>query len=237
MAQWNPTEFEFKDSQFAGEARLLPLPDMVLFPHVMQPLHIFEPRYRALTASALQDDGLIALATLEPGWEADYEGRPAVATIACLGKIVAHTRLPDGRFNLLLLGVRRVRIASELPPEQAYRRARVDVVPDIEDGDPARQRDVRQALITALESRLPQGMVAPENLSQLTADDVSLGRLTDVVSYLMPLEATTKAELLAEPRVLRRAEVLLSNLEQVESFAKSNRPAAFKIYPPPFSVN
>ena len=238
MTSWNPTDFEFAESQFAGEARLLPLPDLVLFPHVMQPLHIFESRYRALTESALESDGLIALATLEPGWEDEYEGRPPVSSTACLGKIVAHAALPDGRFNLLLLGLRRIRIAYELPPDTTYRTARVEVVSDIDDDDGVRQRDLQQALISEFHSQLPQGLVSPDHLETLTAQGVSLGTVTDVVSYVLPLDMTVKSELLAEPRVIRRAERLLSFLRQIdEPLEEWNRPQAFQIFPPPFSAN
>ena len=94
---------------FAGKARLFPLPNLVLFPHVMQPLHVFEPRYRQMTADALAGDRLIALVLLRPGWEADYEGRPPVFPVACLGHVVADKQLPDGRYNLLLRGLSRLR--------------------------------------------------------------------------------------------------------------------------------
>src|SRR5947209_17017865 len=91
-------------AKFDGTARLFPLPNLVLFPQVIQPLHIFEPRYRQMTADALDDDRLIALALLQPGWEPDYGGTPPLFASACLGKIVADQCLPDGRFNLLLRG-------------------------------------------------------------------------------------------------------------------------------------
>ena len=81
-------------ANFAGVARLFPLPNLVFFPHVMQPLHIFEPRYRQMTADALAGDRLIALTLLQPGWEDQYEGRPAVHPVACLGRVVADQLLP-----------------------------------------------------------------------------------------------------------------------------------------------
>ena len=77
-----------------------------MYPHVMQPLHIFEGRYREMLEDSLATDRLIAMAVLEPGWETDYESRPPVAEYACLGKVVTHHRLADGRYNLLLMGVR-----------------------------------------------------------------------------------------------------------------------------------
>src|SRR5882724_1016968 len=101
-------------TQFKGMARLFPLPNLVCFPQVVQPLHIFEPRYRAMTADALDGDKRIALVLPKPGWEADYEGRPAVHRVACLGKIVADQKLADGRYNLLLRGTTRIRIVEEI---------------------------------------------------------------------------------------------------------------------------
>src|SRR6266496_3253962 len=108
-------------SDFGGIARLFPLPNLVLFPHVMQPLHIFEPRYRQMTADALDSDRLIALALLQPGWEANYDGKPAIQGIACLGRIAAEQCLDDGRYNILLRGLSRVRIVEESPTGKLYR--------------------------------------------------------------------------------------------------------------------
>src|SRR5881227_3891120 len=115
-------------ANFPGTARLFPLPNLVLFPHVVQPLHVFEPRYREMTADALAGDRLIALALLQPGWEADYEGRPAVHPIACLGRVVADQLLPDGRYNLLVRGLSRLRLLGEVPDDKPYRTARAELV-------------------------------------------------------------------------------------------------------------
>ena len=78
-------DLSFAPQEFSGKVRLFPLPNLVLFPHVMQPLHIFEPRYRFLLEDALATDRLIAMALLAPGWENDYEGRPPLYPMACLG--------------------------------------------------------------------------------------------------------------------------------------------------------
>src|SRR5580658_8985720 len=95
---------------FSGTARLFPLPNLVFFPHALQPLHIFESRYRQMTADALAGDRLISLVLLQPGWEKHYEQKPALYPVACLGRIVAEETLDDGRYNLLLRGIGRVRI-------------------------------------------------------------------------------------------------------------------------------
>ena len=67
---------------------IFPLPNAVLFPNVFMPLHIFEPRYRAMVSDALAGDRIIGMVLLKPGFEADYEGRPPVYPIGCAGVII-----------------------------------------------------------------------------------------------------------------------------------------------------
>src|SRR2546426_2231703 len=86
---------------------LFPLPNVVLFPNVFLPLHIFEPRYRDMVALALATDRLIGMVLLRPGWEGNYEGRPPVFPIGCSGVITHVERLDDGRYHLVLRGVDR----------------------------------------------------------------------------------------------------------------------------------
>src|SRR5262245_29673524 len=90
---------------FRGTVRLFPLPNVVLFPHVVQPLHIFEPRYRQLMADALEDDRLMTMALLRPGWETEYDKRQPIHSMVCIGRIFREERLADGKFNLLLQGL------------------------------------------------------------------------------------------------------------------------------------
>jgi uncharacterized protein len=92
---------------------LFPLPGVVLFPRAVLPLHIFEDRYRAMTADALVGDNLIAMALLKPGWEKSYYGRPAIEPVVCVGQILSHEKLADGKYNFLLQGVPRARIIRE----------------------------------------------------------------------------------------------------------------------------
>src|SRR6185503_6398161 len=101
---------------------LFPLPNVVLFPRAVLPLHIFEERYKAMTADALEGDRCIAMALLRPGWEKCYYGRPAIEPVVCIGKILSHERLPDGKYNFLLQGEARARIVRE-HGDQPYRLA------------------------------------------------------------------------------------------------------------------
>ena len=75
---------------------IFPLEDVMLFPSVSRPLHIFEPRYRAMVADALKGDRIIGMVLLRPGYEADYEGRPPVYPIGCAG-VITEVRRVAGR--------------------------------------------------------------------------------------------------------------------------------------------
>src|SRR5690349_9137631 len=107
-------------SGFSGIAPLFPLPNVVLFPHLSLPLHIFEPRYRQMTADVLEGDRLLALAQFKPGWETNYEGRPDIHEMVCLAKVVADERLPSGRYNLVVRGLHRAVVTTELATALPY---------------------------------------------------------------------------------------------------------------------
>src|SRR4051812_1397494 len=120
---------------FGGVCRLFPLPGVVLFPHAVLPLHIFEPRYRQMTEDALADDRLVTIVQLRGTSPSDAPtlGTPPIETVACLGRILQHERLPDGRFNFLLLGRRRVRLTREIPTGKLYRTAEAEIMEDVDD--------------------------------------------------------------------------------------------------------
>ena len=109
---------------------LFPLPNVVLFPNVFLPLHIFEPRYREMVADALASDRMIGMVLLRPGWDRDYEGRPPVYPVGCSGVMTHNERLPDGRYNIVLRGIERFRIVEE-DHALSYRRAVVEPLRDL----------------------------------------------------------------------------------------------------------
>jgi len=92
---------------------LFPLPNVVLFPRAVLPLHIFEDRYKTMTADALAGNRMIAMALLKPGWEKDYYQAPAIEPVVCVGEILSWEQLPDGKYNFLLQGRVRARVMSE----------------------------------------------------------------------------------------------------------------------------
>ena len=107
---------------FNGEVRLFPLPDLVVFPRNLLPLHIFESRYVEMLEDAIQGDRLITMATLEPGYESDYFSRPAISPFACIGRVTDHRRTEQGSYNLMLAGIGRAEIEREIEPVRSFRR-------------------------------------------------------------------------------------------------------------------
>lgn len=108
---------------------IFPLPNVVFFPKILLPLHIFEPRYRKMVADVLDGEQKIGMVLLQEGWEKDYFGTPAVFSVGCLGHMEAHERLAQGRFNILLRGLKRFEIV-DFVQQKPYRIARVRMLVD-----------------------------------------------------------------------------------------------------------
>ena len=233
MGEFEGASFSIDD--FSGHARLFPLPNLVLFPHVMQPLHIFEPRYRELIEDSLQGDRLIAMALLSPGWEKDYLGHPPLFPMACLGQITTYHQLEDGTYNALLLGLRRVRVTREVDTAQLFRTAEVEVCEDYyPPHQPESSHRLRRQLQDMFLQNIPALPEAREQVHQMFESDVSLGVLTDVLGYIMDIHPRAKESLLAELNVYRRAEMILDHLV---AGSVDNRASSLTPFPPVFSAN
>lgn len=215
---------------FDGKVRLFPLPNLVLFPGVVQGLHIFEPRYRQMTADALATDSLIALALLRPGWEEGYDGRPPIEPVACLGRIAWHEKLADGRYNLRLRGIARVRIIDEVSVDRPYRIGRVGVVVDSAPSDLNALSALRRGLADAVMPRFADDGQARQQLEELFGGELSLGQVCDVLAYALPLPVELKQAMLAEADAGRRAVAIADALRV--SAARGDRK-----FPPDFSPN
>jgi uncharacterized protein len=236
MNSWKAADLCFDAETFSGVARLFPLPNLVIYPHVMQPLHIYEERYREMLEDALATDRLIAMALLEPGWEADYESRPPVARYACLGKIVTHHRLKDGRYNLLLMGVGRIRIVEEMPPLRSFRQAKVELLGEtFANASTDHIDELECEMMAAFQRHLPCGCQAPEQLREMFSQHLPLCMMTDLAAYALPLDLALRQQLLAENRVDVRAQLLIEHLENQSS--REMVGAVVGGFPPPFSVN
>ena len=123
---------------------IFPLENVVLFPKVRVPLHIFEPRYRQMTGEAISGHGRIGMVTTLPEHAGAGGPIPPVFTIGCEGQIGEHERLPDGRYNIVLFGMGRFRILEEKEPdeERAFRIARVERLGEISPASAAEHQEI-----------------------------------------------------------------------------------------------
>ncbi len=180
---------------------IFPLEDAMLFPNATRPLHIFEPRYRAMVADALKGDRVIGMVTLKPGYEADYEGRPPIYAIGCAGVITDVEALPDGGFNIVLRGLVKFRVAAE-DQSRSYRIARVNAMPEPTAGADKvalhRQRQRLEALLAG-----PSPSVPPE----ITDEEV-----VNTLAQYVPLDPPERQALLEMEGALVRSEALIDRL-------------------------
>ena len=113
---------------------IFPLPRTVLLPGSTLPLHVFEPRYRELVAHCLEGDGVMGIATLRPGYEANYDASPALYDCVGIGEVVAHQPFPDGRSNIALRYIGRAQIESELVTDHLFRVVQATLLEDDAEG-------------------------------------------------------------------------------------------------------
>lgn len=188
---------------------LFPLPNVVLFPDAYLPLHIFEPRYRAMTRDALAGPRLFGMVVLRDGWQDVHDGPPPTYATGCAGTIVHHEALPDGRSNVILQGVGRFVIAHEIAGDTPYRRARVQWQPEVDAGGVNSEltrlrQQIERLLLPAVargEVRMPAGM--------------SDQALVNAVCQALDVPTIEKLALLEKPDVATRALALLPLLERL----------------------
>ena len=188
---------------------LFPLPNVVLFPSVFLPLHIFEPRYREMVADAIAGDRMIGMVLLRPGWEHDYEGRPPVYEIGSSGVITHFERLSDGRYNIILRGLERFRILEE-DASRSYRRGIVERV--AEDGAASDDRSMIRRLRSRLEALLAPA-VAKSGAEVINASAMGDEDLINALAQYLDLEPLEKQALLERNCLRSRAEALVELLE------------------------
>ena len=195
---------------------IFPLPNVVLFPNVFLPLHIFEPRYREMVADALASDRLIGMVLLRPGWERDYEGRPPVYPIGCSGVITHVERLQDGRYNIVLRGLERFRIVSE-DQTKSYRRAAIEPLLERHLGDDDRQvvRSARTKLEALLTATLRRNHGEPPDTAPdfRTAGAMCDDDLVNALAQYLDLDPLERQALLEHDSMRTRAESLVELLE------------------------
>jgi len=183
---------------------IFPLQDVVLFPNSTVPLHIFEPRYRAMVADALEGDSIIGMTLLQPGHEADYEGRPPIFEVGCAGVIIAVEELPDGRYNIILDGIVKFRVLSE-DSTRSYRLAEVEALPEVVEASDRPILSQRRQQLERTLLRVSPGM-------QLPASEVPDEEVVDGFSAILPMEPAQRQELLEAEGPVERASRLITLL-------------------------
>jgi Lon protease-like protein len=190
---------------------IFPLPNVVLFPNVFLPLHIFEPRYRQLVSDALSSERMIGMVLLHPGYEAEYERTPPVYEIGCAGLITHVERLSDGRFNLVLRGLERFRIIGEeqISAGILYRRAVIAPLIDVPAPDRAELLKAERQKLETLLQPLFTGTLAARGLPPQMPDD----ELINALAQYLELEPIEKQALLERDGALARCRSLVELLE------------------------
>lgn len=187
---------------------LFPLPNVVLFPNVFLPLHIFEARYREMVADALAGDRIIGMVLLRPGFEANYEGRPPIYDIGCAGVITHSQPLADGRYDIVLRGIEKFRVTSEdhsRPFRIGHVEAMSEAVPPDEVEPLRRQRQRLEAVLAAAIERVRSEPRFPPSVPD---ED-----LVNALAQYLELEIVERQALLECEGVLARCRALIDLLE------------------------
>ncbi len=184
-----------------------------------------------MTEDALADDQLLTMVQIQPAPEGSPWVEPVpIEDVGCVGKIVQHERLADGRFNLLLLGSRRVRLKREQPSGKLYRIAAGEILADDESGGLLEARG--SELVELFRDVFEKSQRDNEDLKKLLEQAPPLAVLTDIIAHALPLPADVKQGLLAEPKVVHRVETLRTILRELVVHDEP-KPR----FPPRFSMN
>lgn len=204
---------ETSDSPRFSAVALFPLPNVVLFPRAVLPLHIFEQRYRQMMADALAGDRRFAMALLRAGWEKNYYGRAPVDPVVCVGRILSHEKLPDGSYNLLLQGETRARVVAEelghpyrvacLRPLRETEHLEIDLV------------DERLRLTSLFSSEALGELPAAKHYRQIVASQLPTAEVVDLLAFNLIEDVHIKQSLLAETDVRKRVTRTVSVIESL----------------------
>lgn len=222
-------------ASFSGIAPLFPLPNAVLFPYAVLPLHVFEPRYRQMTADALAGESYLAMALLRSAAsEFVGEGLPPIHDVVGLGKIIAHERLPDGRYYLFLRGLARAQVVREIESDRLYRIGKLKLCPEALPELPAEECERRcETLMRSARKLLPKADL-DDVFRHALGMPIPLAAVCDILAAALPLPAPVLQTLQDELRVDLRSAQLLQLVRHLQGISRPDAPATF---PPTFSEN
>ncbi len=208
---------------FGKPMPLFPLDSVALLPQQVLPLHIFEPRYRQMMEHTLDSSGQFAMAIFRGrAWKQQYHGRPPLMRAVCVGQIAQHEKLSDGRFNLLLQGICRARITSEIPADESllYRAAILEPIDARvhEDEELAEAREYLEETLS--DGPLSQLAASRSVLEYIQNVEVPTSALLELVSFTMLTGKSLRYRLLAEGDIQRRATLIKSELESLAALIR-----------------
>lgn len=193
---------------------LFPLPAVVLFPRSRVPLHVFEPRYRDMTAAVLDGDRCIGMVGVRPEHLHAMSGDPPVFPIGCSGVVERVSRRPDGRYDLVLLGTHRFRIVHEPPRgERLYRVATVERLEEV--FEPTRDGATLQGLrleVVEVLKQLAGGPGTGARLDPRRFSGIDDATFVNVLCQLIDVPVVEKQGLLEARDLLERCGRLLAVL-------------------------
>lgn len=207
--------FDPEDEADFSAVPLFPLPNVVLFPRSILPLHIFEERYKSMTADALRGSRRIAMALLRPGWEKNYHGRPAIEPVVCVGAILSHEKLPDGRYNFLLQGQTRAAIVREYGDEP-YRVAMLKPLDEIAAFE-IDLADERRRLESVFDNQRLRETGIGQKFVELLSGPIPTDQVADLIAFHFLEDLRLKQSLLAEPDVRSRVGRIADAFESLHS--------------------
>jgi len=201
---------------FSKPIPLFPLPGAVLLPHGAMPLHIFEPRYRAMVQDALDGPGLIAMAIVDEEDWTDGQAAPPLRPAVGLGVIAQHQQLPDGRYHLVLQGLARATIDTELDRIECDTPYRQAMLQPIDEPTMEIDLDEHRRRLTGMMTRPPlDDLVRVGAINQWLTDEIGTAALVDVCIGALVQEAEQRYAMLAEGDASARAAWLTEYLTQI----------------------
>jgi Lon protease-like protein len=187
------------------------LPNAVLFPHALLPLYIFELRYRAMLAWALEHERMFCVALMKPGVE-EAEGPDDFHQIAGLGLVRASVGREDGTSHLILQGLTRVRFSGYLQ-EKPFRIAELEEVRTLGSQD-AEMQELSAAALNLCARLRENGAAIPDRLDEQLLQVTDPAMLADIIAHAFLRNAERRQSLLEEPRVDLRLRALVRHLEK-----------------------
>ena len=200
--------------QDISKVGLFPLPNVVLFPAQLLSLHVFEPRYRKLVSDVIEQGSKLAVPRLEPGYDSDYYGAPPVFEVCGVGQITEYARLPDGRFNIVVLGLGRVRILEELRSEP-YRVARVCALHDRRSRAPMVAETLRTELLKLVRRTAPHLSGPAKDLEARLRNATDAGECADILAGTLMEDPDERQALLEELDPTQRLTTLIAHVHQL----------------------